>query len=94
MSKKEYSKNQDAERSPYAGSVKYAFGRFVPVEIRQDDSGHTFYIPSEMNDVFDRWAQSDFDDDEFDPNFFDKYRVEGDAPQLYVADLITDSTPL
>jgi hypothetical protein len=42
-----------------------------------DESGHNYVIPLHLKIEFDDWNESDTEEDDFDPDKYEQYRIEG-----------------
>lgn len=57
---------------------------YIKVNIKHDESGHDYLIPSSMEELFDNLLDMEEDGEGEFENNFSKFRIEGSYAQLYV----------
>jgi len=45
--------------------------------IGSDDSGHKYVVPIARKLEFDEWSQADTEEEDFDPDLFNDFRLDG-----------------
>ena len=45
--------------------------------IGRDESGHQYVVPVHRKIEFDEWSEADTEAEDFDPDLFDEYRLDG-----------------